>query len=242
MKKENESKEIAVLKEAIKKELADPETFKSLLEITFKGLEAPVAKRAMLEGYMRGFVLKDFLEKNVYAIPFGSSYSLVNSIDYARKIGSRSGIVGVDAPKYETDEAGKIISCSITIKKKIGEHIGDFTGEVYFSEYTTDKNLWANKPRTMISKVAEMLALRKACPEELAQSYVEEEFEKGDRVIHEVVAVDVTGMSEKLEACTTMDALNRVWADMPGDAKVALKEKYAEIKSFIEEAAKGEIQ
>ena len=40
-----------------------------------------------------GFEFKDFLEKRVYAIPYGQSYSLVASIDHFRTIGSRSGVV-----------------------------------------------------------------------------------------------------------------------------------------------------
>ena len=53
---------------------------------TFKGLQVASAKQAMLEGMMRGFTFKDFLEKNIYAIPFSSGYSLVTSVDYVRKI------------------------------------------------------------------------------------------------------------------------------------------------------------
>ena len=240
----NDKAIMVAIKEEITRQLSDPETLKSLLDTTFKGIKEPsVAKRAMLEGMLRGFSFKDFLEKNVYAVPFGDSYSLVTSIDYARKIGAKSGIVGVDEPKYTySDDGTRLLSCSVTLKKRFSDgYIGEFVGERDFSEYTTGKGLWISKPKTMISKVAEMLALRKACPEELSQSYVEEEFEKGDRVIHEVQAVDVTGLSEKMDACSTIPALNLVWADMPGDAKVALKEKYAQIKSFIEDANKGDV-
>ena len=51
----------------------------------------------MIEGYLKDFTSKDFLQKNIYAIPYGDKYSLVTSIDYRRKIGARSGIVGKDA-------------------------------------------------------------------------------------------------------------------------------------------------
>ena len=66
----------------------------------------------------------------------------------------------------------------ITVKRKINEYIGEYSATVYFSEYNTGKQQWVKKPRTMIAKVAEMHALRKACPEELSQSYTEEEIQK----------------------------------------------------------------
>jgi hypothetical protein len=229
--KNNESR-VALIKEEINKQLHDPETVKSLLDTTFNGLEPAVMKRALLEGMIRGFQFKDFLEKNVYAIPYGGKYSLVTSIDYSRKIGARSGIVGVEAPVYK-DELGKIISCSVTVLKRFADGtIGKFTAEPYFSEYTTGKNLWSSKPRTMIAKVAEMHALRKACPEELAQAYVEEELEKEKDPVA-APSIDLNALRDQLKSCKTQDELNRVWADIPGGAKPFLKETVEEVKAFI---------
>src|SRR5262249_1271140 len=116
-------------------------------------------------------------ERNVYAIPFKDGYSLVSSIDYARKLGMRAGVVGKSAPSFEMD--GKaILSCTVTVKRQVKGVIGEWTATVFFTEYNTGKNLWNSKPRTMIAKVAEMHALRMACPEELSQTYSEEEFDK----------------------------------------------------------------
>lgn len=56
----------------------------------------------------------------------------------------------------------------------------DFTVPVYqeadFSEYNTGRNLWISKPRTMIKKVAESMALRKAF--NVNGVYAPEEMEK----------------------------------------------------------------
>ncbi|MGN1358693.1 MAG: phage recombination protein Bet [Bacilli bacterium] len=46
---------------------------------------------------------------------------------------------------------------------------------VSLDEYTTNKNLWATKPATMIRKVAVVQALREAFPSALSQLYIEEE-------------------------------------------------------------------
>lgn len=160
-------------------------TANTLLATTFKGLDASTMKKAMIEGMIRGFKFKDFVEKNVYAIPFKGNYSLITSIDYSRKIGMRSGIVGTLPPKYE-EKDGKIVSCTVTVQRKIGEYVGDFSATVYFNEYFKKgtpnfPSLWETKPRTMIAKVAEMHALRRACPEEMAKQYIEEEIEAEDK-------------------------------------------------------------
>jgi hypothetical protein len=162
------------IQEEINRELANKDVFNALVVTTFKGINQNLIKRALMEGMMRGYTFKDFLEKNIYAIPFGKDgYALVTSVDDARKRGMRSGVVGKK----------KIISCSVTIKRKVNEYVGDYTATVYFDEYfKAGRNgypsLWEQKPRTMIAKVAEMHALRMACPEELAQTYIEEEMDK----------------------------------------------------------------
>ena len=212
--------------------LADKETLATLVATTFKGLSGPNVKQAITEGIIRGFKFEDFLEKNVYAIPYGDKYSLVTSLDYARKIGMRSGIVGKAAPVFMMD-GEKIKACSITVKRKIGETIGDFTSTVYFSEYTTNKNLWASKPRTMLAKVAEMHALRMACPEELSQMYTVEEM--GEKTVHATISapIDTTEYKAKIEACKTLDELGKVWTALPGQAKKALVELKDKMKATL---------
>lgn len=169
-------------KEEINYQLSDPATLKSLMDVTFKGLTPEVAKRAMLEGYFRGFKFPDFLKKDVYAVPFSSGYSLVTSIDYARKIGAAAGVCGKDEPIFGEDpdlqDLPGGVFCKLTIYKLVERESRPYTSKVYLKEYSTGKNLWASKPRTMLAKVAEGHALRMACPEQLAKVYMEEEFEK----------------------------------------------------------------
>lgn len=168
--------QIQIINDEINVQLGDPKTMNALIATTFNGLQPIQVRQAIMEGMMRGFTFKNFLQKDIYAIPFKSAYSLVTSIDYSRKIGAKSGVVGVTEPVYEMD-GSKIISCAITVKKIVSGYVGEFTARVYMKEYDKGSNLWLTKPRTMIAKVAEMHALRKACPEELAQSYIEEELE-----------------------------------------------------------------
>jgi hypothetical protein len=224
---------IVKYKAQINTELADVDTMKSLLDTTFKGLQAPMAKRALLEGYMRGFTLEHFLKKDVYAIPFKDQYSLVNSIDYVRKIGQKSGIVGKSKPEFEMD-GEKIVSCTITVKKKIDDYIGDFTATVYMKEFNTGKQQWASKPHVMISKVAEMHALRMACPEEAQQMYAEEEYQK-EAITAEFVenVIDTTEAQKKLMDCKTITELNSAWANLTAQEKQELKPLATEIKEKL---------
>ena len=250
---ENKTTDIALIQSEINKQVSNPQVMASLMEITFKGLQPAVAKRAMLEAMMRRFSFQDFLDKNVYAIPYGQGYSLVNSIDYNRKVGMRNGIVGVSEPVYVDDESGRIVSCSITIKKKVGDYIGDFINKVYFDEYYTGNknpdgtvkknkwgdvkpNLWDTKPRTMIAKVAEMGALRKACPEELSQSYIEEEMEREVKVVidetnNEKKEETEKSWKQKIEDCKSIEELQAVWGTLPGTLRG--EKKVIEVKDIM---------
>jgi len=241
--------DIAIFKQEIEKQVSNQETMNSLLEITFKGLTPELAKRALLEGMMRGLQFQNFMVKDVYAIPFTLtnerkekilSYSLVTSIDYARKIGARSGVVGKSEPLYE-EKDGQLIACTVTVKKRVlgssDNYIGDYTAKVYFGEYATGKNLWVSKPRTMIAKVAEMHALRMACPDEMYQLYLEEERQQDvvrleEREEQAQIAVNTD--KSRLEATTTLEELQKIWQGLSPESKISLaqvkddlKKKYA---------------
>ncbi len=172
------TKSLALVNKEIGNELADPNITRALLATTFKDFTPELMRQAIFEGVLRGFTFTNFLQKDVFAIKYGAGYNLLTSIDFARKIGMRSGVVGKSAPTFELD-GKKLISCTVTVKRRVSEQdIGEFTATVYFDEFSTGKNLWNSKPRTMLAKVAEMHALRMACPEQLAKAYTEEEFDK----------------------------------------------------------------
>lgn len=218
--------------------IQDPQVQATLLSTVFKGFALTMMKSAIVEGMIRGFDFKDFLEKNIYAIPYGQGYSLVTSVDYARKVAMRSGIAGITEPIYEENAKGEVVSCVVTVKRVVSGHLGEFTAKVYFKEYyaghknedgsiKTNKwgevkpTLWDTKPRTMIAKVAEMHALRKACPEELSQAYVEEEMIKENISVEP--AFDIAPYKAKIEAVETLEELRRVWSALPIQAKVELR-------------------
>ncbi len=235
---------VVEIQKEITAQLANKEVMSSLVTTTFKGFSSELmVKQALVEGMMRGWTFENFLKKDVYALTFFNNklqqyeYSLITSIDYCRKIGQKSGVVGKSAPTYEVyldEETGKevIVACSITVKKKVGDYVGDFTDTVYFSEYNTNKNQWISKPRTMIAKVAEMHALRQACPEELAKAYIEEEVQQ-EVEKPELPEEDLIAYTEKLESAQDLGQLQTMWAEIPGQVKVKLETKKNEIKTKL---------
>lgn len=224
------------INEDINQELATPEVQRALLATTFKGFTLLLMKQALTEGFIRGFTFKDFLERNVYAIPFKDGYSLITSIDYARKIGMRSGVMGISAPLYD-EKDGKVISCTITVKRAVSGNIGEYAATVYFDEYNTNRNLWASKPRTMIAKVAEMHALRKACPEELSQAYTEEEMVKEQAIVSGPEISEE--MKNKILAIQSIPELEKFYKENKGLGK-EFDKLVVEQKKFLESVAKDE--
>jgi len=192
-----EKKELSIVErinQEINTELSTASVVSALLATTFKGLDPLRMKQALLEGMIRGYTFKDFLSKRVYAIPFGNGYALVTSIEITRAKAMHSGLCGKKAPVYVMDEAQKIVSCSITVSRRVDNFVGEYTAEVFFGEYYKAgkpgyPSFWDTKPRTMIAKVAEMHALRMAFPEEAAKDYIEEEMDDknhGETRLHEV--------------------------------------------------------
>jgi len=109
----------------------------------------------------------------------------------------------------------------------------DFKFPVYqeadFSEYTTDRNpLWKSKPKTMIKKVAESMALRKAF--NVNGVYAPEEMEK--EIISEAVAPKVLELAdggkpateEQLATIKSLGGLKRFTDDKTGDNKLTKQE------------------
>lgn len=215
-------------------ELQNVEVQNALLATVFKDFPLPLMKQAVMDGVLRGFELKNFLEKDVYAIKYGNTYSLVTSVDYARKTAMRAGLAGKSAPEYEVNNKGEIIACSVTVNRIVSGHVANFTAKVYFKEYNTGKNQWATKPRTMIAKVAEMHALRMACPEELSKAYVEEEMIQEKAVVIPTVSeVDLQESKTRLESAKSLPELKTIFSSLPIQMKKELEGVKNEMKNLL---------
>lgn len=250
------SLDIALIQKEVDAQVGDPKIAQTLVSTVFKGLQPASMKTALLEGRLRGFEFKDFLEKNIYAVPFRGGYSLVNSIGYVRKIGMRSGVVGKMPPKF-TEDNGKIITCEVVIKRMISGYVGEFSAVVYFDEYYTgNKNAdgtikldsygkekapgtWDLMPHTMIAKVAEMHALRMACPEELSQVYIEEEFTKQSK--EEEKPLDTTNERKLLESADSIEKLSATWNSIAPKVKLELESLKNELKQKLSQTEEPKV-
>jgi len=226
--------QLQVVEKEFRRELSlNKSALNALLQTTFAKFTPELMQKAIFEGMMRGFNFKDFLEKNVYAIKYGESYSLITSIDFSRKIAMRSGLAGKSEPLFKELENGKIVSCTITIKRNVDGNIGDYTATVFFDEYyKAGKNgypsLWDSKPHTMIAKVAEMHALRSAFPEEMAKQYIEEEMQKN--MAQDIEDEDFEEFEKKMREAKNVEELKTIWASLPQKAKAQFKGLATELK------------
>lgn len=130
----------------------------------------------------------DPLTRQIYAIHRWNSQqgkevmTIQTSIDGFRVIAERSGdYAGQDEPDFHEVE-GKLISCKVTVYRFRGDvRYPAAVGVAYWDEYKqVGKDgkafgLWAKMPHTMLSKVAEALALRKAYPQDLSGLYTSDE-------------------------------------------------------------------
>lgn len=106
-------------------------------------------------------------------------------------IAHRTGkFAGLESGVTMSEDGSKIINGWAKVYHK------DFNQPVYqeadFDEYNTNKNLWISKPKTMIKKVAESMALRKAF--NVNGVYAPEELEK--EIITESVAPKVLELAD----------------------------------------------
>lgn len=121
----------------------------------------------------------DPLTRQIYAIKRSGRMTIQTSIDGFRVIAERSGTyAGQDEPVWVDDEKGHPIKCTVTVYRfsPTGQRYPAGVGVAHFKEYYPNPmNLQKSMPHTMISKVAEALALRKAFPQDLSGLYTAEE-------------------------------------------------------------------
>lgn len=110
-----------------------------------------------------------------------SMYSLapIIHIDGARKLADVTTTYdGQDAPVFEVDSKGNLLSAMVRVYRKDCAH--PFEATCFLAEFTTNYGNWKKMPHVMLAKCAEMAALRKAFPAALAGVYIREEFDRTD--------------------------------------------------------------
>ncbi|MES2355576.1 MAG: phage recombination protein Bet [Pseudomonadota bacterium] len=138
----------------------------------------------------------DPFARQIYAIKRGGQMTIQVSIDGARLVASRTGKYEGQSGPFWCGEDGVWkevwISDKLPTAARVGVWMQGFKeplwGVATFDSYAqTDamgkpSNLWKKMPDVMIAKCAEMLALRKAAPNELSDLYAEEEMTHAAKV------------------------------------------------------------
>ena len=136
----------------------------------------------------------DPLARQIYCIHRKGKMTIQTSIDGFRVIAERTGdYAGQSAPVFE-EFNGLPTKCTISVYRFRGDvRYEAAVGVAFFSEYVqlndeyvnqqkTGRKLigemWAKMPHTMVAKVAEALALRKAYPQDLSGLYTTDEMEQ----------------------------------------------------------------
>ena len=127
---------------------------------------------------------------------YENKMTIQTSIDGFRVIAERSGdYAGQDEPIFNEID-GKLISCKVTVyrfksaqKYAIPTRYAAAVGVAYWDEFKQtgkdgkESGMWAKMPHTMLSKVAEAIALRKAYPQDLSGLYTGEEMAQSSNEI-----------------------------------------------------------
>ena len=134
------------------------------------------------------------LKKQIYFVKYGGKPSHQTSIDGYRAIAESTGHYdGMSEVKYgdvmhfKGSDVQVPEYAEVTVYRKGTGH--GFPARVYFEEFAQVfsgklSNQWAQRPRHMLAKCAESLALRKAFPEQLSGIYTTDEFSDDEAVVN----------------------------------------------------------
>lgn len=133
----------------------------------------------------------DPLSKQIALIKFGGTWQMIVTIDGYRAIADQTGrYAGMDAPVFTYDDPPRKTglskeipeSATVTVYKLVNGMRCPFSATVFWDEYATTTGNWPKMPRTMLAKVAESHALRKAFPAVLSGTYTAEEMDQAGAV------------------------------------------------------------
>ncbi len=194
----------------------------------------------------------DPLAKQIYSIKRAGKMVTQIGIDGARLVAQRSGrYAGQDGP-YWCGEDGQWtdvwLSDNAPRAAKVNVYLMGVDrgtpGVAHWREYAqTSSDMWRKMPALMLAKCAEMLALRKAFPQELSGLYTAEEMSQADNVI-EVTGREIESATGEIVDTQAAPA-TASQAQLERMEEIGLeyyKEKWpANIKKWVDWASKGSV-
>ena len=169
----------------------------------------------------------DALSRQIYCIHrnvkqgngWGKKMTIQTSIDGFRVIAERSGNYGGQSEPVFIEKDGKLEHCKVSVFRFHNETRYEASvGVAYWDEYAPkDKDgnvtgLWAKMPHTMLSKVAEALALRKAYPQDLSGLYTGDEMQQTEQPLYIRKHETDEDIELAIDLCETLDELINLYS------------------------------
>lgn len=215
---------------------------------SYNGGSAPDAPAGVIESFLTQCVRTrlDPMARQIYCIERGGKWGVQISIDGFRLIADRSKGYRGQTPAQWTADGREWLDVWLGTEPPAAARVGvfreGFEGPQYavatFAGYCprdrngnlAPKNQWLTNPSNQLAKCAEMLALRKAFPNELSGLYGTEEMDQAStssapaqkaqeasqapaQEQPKFTDQDVQGWFDRAAAASTVDELGAIWAE-----------------------------
>lgn len=158
----------------------------------------------------------DPFASEIHAVIRGGRMVIQTGVDGARSLAERTGeYEGQDEPEYDCEPDGKARHpnwARVTVYRRINGERRGFPARLFWSEFAGDTPIWKRMPWHMLAKCAEIQALRKAFPRQVAGMLEPAEPVYSDDVVAPVTQpVAVTVQSLESRAKTVPPAVLAEW-------------------------------
>ena len=187
-----------------------------------------LAPRATVEAFLQHCrrTQLDPIARQIYAICRKGRWGIQISIDGARLIAERSGKYAGQTPVEWTGDGQTWTQVWLDRQPpaaaRVGVHRSDFREPLYavanFQAYAAGGPMWDKMPALMIGKCAEMLALRKAFPQDLSGLYSTEEMDQAGEP-QQAARVQPATQPEQQPASAVPDEDGVIDAEVVGEAE-----------------------
>ena len=188
-----------------------------------------LAPRATVEAFLQHCrrTQLDPIARQIYAICRKGRWGIQISIDGARLIAERSGKYAGQTPVEWTGDGQTWTQVWLDRQPpaaaRVGVHRSDFREPLYavanFQAYAAGGPMWDKMPALMIGKCAEMLALRKAFPQDLSGLYSTEEMDQSGEPQQAAQVQPATQPEQQQPASAVPDEDGVIDAEVVGEAE-----------------------
>ncbi|WP_220036659.1 phage recombination protein Bet [Curtobacterium sp. MCBD17_008] len=221
----------------------------------------PVVEAFLMHAQRTGL---DPIARQIYCIERGGKWGTQVSIDGARLVAERTGQYrGQTATQWTSDGVTWVdvwLAAEAPKAARVGVHREGFVEPLYavatMDAYNAGGPMWRKMPALMLGKCAEMLALRKAFPQDLSGLYSTEEMDQADSrqrpqqqapaaqeqpaLVAEVVEPPTDWFAEAA-AVSSKDEANALWRRVPkgersGELQAAIAARLASLAEPVKAA------